>query len=505
VPDKDSLIWKLDQDLSAPFVVGRGGALYLSGWCYHARQRVKRLSVVAGGHAHRVVNHSLGSPELFSGLPAGGDADGRSLTAGFWTTLAFDEIKGPSRVGLSLRAVLDDGRICQSPIGELSLVPAAEAAAPVDCPPDAAAAAGGPLVAICMATHNPPPDLFASQIESLINQTHRNWVCIINDDCSTEEAWERVRSLAARDARFHVRRNAERLGFYQNFGRCLQLVPRSAAFVALADQDDCWFPCKLEKCLAAFGAGTQMVFSDMQVAGRNGEVISKTFWAARRNNYTDLGALVHANTVTGASIVFRASLLDELLPLPELPGGSYHDHWIACVALARGEIGYVAEALYTWRQHEDNACGFAATQPRGVEKWMELKTFLYLMLLFLRRSTDFDPHLTCLRQQHLSYFVNAVTLARHLLLRVREAPADKRAVLERFVRYERSLPSLAAHACRGAVSQTASLGRELTCFRVALSVRLFSAYCRLARRLFCSYRSDAQAAALAPDASRSNS
>ncbi|HYG81375.1 MAG TPA: glycosyltransferase [Pyrinomonadaceae bacterium] len=501
MPDKDSLIWKLDQDLSAPFAVGRGGALYLSGSCYHARRRIKRLSVVAGGHAHAVVNHSLGSPELFSGQPAHGDAGGRSLTGGFWTTLAFDEINEPSRVELSLRAVLDDGESCQSPIGTLSLVPAAERQA-IDYSPNVPPSEVEPLVAVCMATHNPPPDLFASQVESLINQTHRNWVCIINDDCSTEDAWQRVREVAARDARFRVRRNAFRLGFYHNFGRCLELVPKEADFVALADQDDYWYPHKLEKCLAAFGPGTQMVFSDMEVAGRGGEIISETFWATRRNNYTDLGALVHANTVTGASIVFRANLLDELLPLPELPGDSYHDHWIACVALTKGEIGYVPEPLYAWRQHEGNACGFAATQPRAIEKWMELKTFLYLLLLFLRRSTDFGTPLKCLREQYRSYFVNPVVLARQLLLRVREAPADKKAVLERFLKYERSLPRLAAHACR---SKTASLGRELTCFRVALSMRLLSVYCRLARGLFCRRRSDVQAATPAPNASRGNS
>jgi hypothetical protein len=136
---------------------------------------------------------------------------------------------------------------------------------------------------------------------------------------------------------------------------------------------------------------------------------------------------------------------------------------------------------------------------------MELKTFLYLMVLFLRRSTDFGPHLTCLRQQYLSYFVNPVVLARHLLLRVREAPADKKAVLESFLKYERSLPRLAAHACRGTVVKTASLGREMTCFRVALSARLLNLYCRLARSLFCRRRSDLQAASPAPNASRNNS
>lgn len=503
VSSKDSLIWKLDQNLSAPLVIRRGRALYLSGWCYHTRRRIKRLSVIAGGRQHRIVNHSLCNVELFYSQAAHADSSGRSLTSGFWTTLPFDSISDALEVELSLHAVLDNGESCQAPIGRLSLIPAIEKHS-VDYLPCASAPSDKTLIAICMATYNPPLDLLAEQVESLIMQSHRNWVCIINDDCSTEPHWESIKEIAARDVRFHVRRNREHLGFYQNFGRSLELVPEAAEFVALADQDDYWYPQKLEKCLAAFRTGTSMVFSDMEIATSSGEVISKTLWATRENNYTELETLLHANTVTGASIVFRANLLDELLPLPDMPGDAYHDHWIACVALTKGAIGYVSEPLYTWRQHEGNACGFAMTQPSRIKNWIELKTFLYLLVLFLRRSTDFGSYLTCLRQQYRGYFVRPVVLARHLRLRVGSAHEEKRAILERFLRCEHSLPSMVAPACRGAVLKTASLGRELTCFRVALSLRLLTAYCRLARPLFCRRRAGAQAAMPAPSATRSN-
>jgi glycosyltransferase involved in cell wall biosynthesis len=439
--------------------------------------------VLLNGRLHRIFNHSLGDVETFSSQPPQLDGAGRSLTSRFWTALPFDKINEPDEVELTLHAELDNGVSCESLIGWLALLPAVERH-PAAHPSEVSRGNGEPLVVICMASYNPPLDLFVSQIESLIRQTHRNWLCIINDDHSADDIWEGIRHIAVRDKRFVLSRNPERLGFYRNFERCLDLVPPGAEFVALADQDDYWHPDKLEKSLAAFQTEVSLVYSDMEVVTRRGEVMSKTLWATRENNYTDLETLLYANTVTGAATVFRASLLDDLLPFPNLPGDAYHDHWIACVALTKGTIGYVAEPLYSWLQHEGNACGFASTQPAKIKKWMELKTFAYLVVLFLRRSTNFGAHLTVLRQQYRDYFVGVVVLAKALRLRVKSASQDKRATLKRFEKFEHSLPALAVQAGKCRVFKKATLGRVLTCFRVALSVRLFNIYCRRARSLF---------------------
>ena len=45
----------------------------------------------------------------------------------------------------------------------------------------------GPRVAICMATYEPPGDLLRIQLDSIREQTHGNWVCLISDDHSSDE------------------------------------------------------------------------------------------------------------------------------------------------------------------------------------------------------------------------------------------------------------------------------------------------------------------------------
>ena len=90
-----------------------------------------------------------------------------------------------------------------------------------------------------MATWNPPADLLRRQIESIRNQTYGNFACFIADDASSPEALAAIHEITAGDERFVVRSFSERVGFYRNFERALSMVPPEAAFVALADQDDC--------------------------------------------------------------------------------------------------------------------------------------------------------------------------------------------------------------------------------------------------------------------------
>lgn len=218
-----------------------------------------------------------------------------------------------------------------------------------------------PLVAICMATFDPDPALLERQLDSIRAQTHERWVCLISDDGSAPERLQRLRALTADDPRFRLAAGGERLGFYLNFERALRMVPPEAEFVALADQDDHWYPRKLAALLDACAVpGTRLAYSDMRIVDERGRELAPSFWQGRRNNHTDLASLLLANTVTGAASLLRRELLDLALPFPPPVGDPFHDHWLACLALAGGEIAYVDEPLYDYVQHDGAARGHAA-------------------------------------------------------------------------------------------------------------------------------------------------
>ena len=303
-------------------------------------------------------------------MPIGAPIAASELAQGFVGFLPVPPVARPRTAALELDARVDDGPVRQ-PLGVVELVPGL---APPETPPPSRPGDGGPLVAICMATFDPEPRLLERQIESLREQTHGAWVCLISDGGSSESRFRNLRSITAGDPRFVLSRSTERLGFYRNFERALTMVPPGASFVALADQDDRWYPDKLAELIALCGEA-RLAYSDMRIVDEAGRALSETFWRGRRNNYTDLGSLLLANTVTGAASLFRRELLDLVLPFPPQVGRAFHDQWIATVALATGGIAYLDRPLYDYVQHGGGSLGHAAAlreyEPRRLFEWSD--------------------------------------------------------------------------------------------------------------------------------------
>jgi glycosyltransferase involved in cell wall biosynthesis len=289
----------------------------------------------------------------------------------------------------------------------------------------------GARIAIAMATYEPPIELFRAQIESIRSQTVGDWVCVISDDASSQERFGEMREVIGDDDRFVVSRSPARLGFYRNFERALTAVPSDAELVALCDQDDVWHPDKLERLAEAIGSAV-LVYSDVRIVDPAGAVVSPTFWVGRRNNSTNLASLLFANTVTGAASLFRRDLLDDALPLPSAPGPVYHDHWIALIALARGEIRYLDQPLYDYVQHERAFLGHTAAQALDLEPRP--------VLARLRGGPErYQRMLTAWRRYYFEEYCRTQILARVLRLRLsRRIPLRKRAMLGLFVDAERS-------------------------------------------------------------------
>lgn len=280
-------------------------------------------------------------------------------------------------------------------------------------------------IAICMATFNPSRKLLEVQLDSIRNQLGVDWVCFISDDASGPAGIADLEAAIDGDSRFLLSRSPERLGFYHNFERALEMVPADEGFefVALCDQDDRWYPEKLARLRGELG-GAQLVYSDQRVVTEEGEVISPTYWTDRRNNHTDLTSLLIANTVTGAASLFRRSLLDLALPFPAVAGDQYHDHWLGLVALSVGDIAYVDEPLYDYVQHQRAVLGHdeanAGSLGRPIARRLDPRQFRQTVNGWA--SAYFDVYL---RLQ---------ALAQALISRCGDRmPAKKRRALERFI------------------------------------------------------------------------
>lgn len=318
--------------------VGRASVIYVEGTCLTERRAGCNIELRLRHVEARAILSAVGARQRrFSATLSLGPA----TPVGRYEVIAVvaQRLRAPQVVSVGCVEVVDE--------------PVPLTAIPIPAEPD-----DEPLVAVCMATHEPSPGLFDRQVASIREQTHRRFVCIVCDDRSSPATWERIVRAVGDDERFVCVRQTDHLGFYRNFERCLRLVPLQASFVALADQDDVWHRDKLAVLVGTLDReSARLVYSDMNVVSAEGLVISPTYWRERQNNFTDLASLLLMNTVTGASCLFTRAVLDDALPFPPEVGRAFHDHWLACVALAGGEIGYLDRPLHDYVQHESNVAG----------------------------------------------------------------------------------------------------------------------------------------------------
>jgi glycosyltransferase involved in cell wall biosynthesis len=458
----EALEVRLDSPLPAALSIGRGTALFVCGTCFDRDARIGTLRFVLDGQEQPVAAHSMPRLDYLRALhprldPYAKTASGsepesaddplrHSYRSGFWGIVRIAPAMRDGACVVALRGTMRDGRECTTELARLPIATPAQ-------PPAAVAAIGGtgPLIAICMATYEPPLDLFRRQIESIRAQTHGNWICLISDDCSGPARLAAIQDVVGDDRRFVVSRSPRRQGFYLNFERSLAMVPPDAEFVALADQDDYWYPEKLATLLAQIGTA-QLAYSDARIIGRDGAVISNTYWSLRTNNHSDLHSLLVANAVTGAASLLRREVLDYALPFPPAQFAHYHDHWIALVALVLGGIAFVDRPLYDYVQHGQAALGHAAAN--------QTKT-MRARLETLRR----DPR-ERVRVNRTRYFVDIQRLmvfVSILQLRCDARMSDAhRRTLNEFLSVEESWPALARLARRAAVELSGRSGRPVT-------------------------------------------
>jgi glycosyltransferase involved in cell wall biosynthesis len=203
------------------------------------------------------------------------------------------------------------------------------------------------------------------QLASIAAQTRPPDEVVVCDDGSTDGTIAILERFP-----FRIHRNPVRLGVTKNFEQAISLC--SGDMIALADQDDVWYPHKiavLERALA----DADLVFSNARRVDAYGRVLPDSLWdhiGFRNSGRPMLNVLVERNVVTGATMAFRADVRARALPIPN-EHGMLHDQWIAMIVAATGRVHPVDEVLIDYRIHKAQERG-AGEAAGGLKRWFEL-------------------------------------------------------------------------------------------------------------------------------------
>ena len=203
-----------------------------------------------------------------------------------------------------------------------------------------------PDIFIALATYNGARYL-PQQIDSIRAQTLDHWTLLLRDDGSTDGTADILLAQATADPRTTILPDSgQRLGCVPNFSRLASAAfERGAPYLMLADQDDIWFPTKIERTLACMTGLEQrlgkahpiLVHSDLEVADRRGRRVAPSFMrfqAIRHETDEPLRMLLVQNFVTGCTVMANRALLSLALPIP--PEALMHDWWFGLCAAACG-------------------------------------------------------------------------------------------------------------------------------------------------------------------------
>mgnify|MGYP003120293444 CR=1 FL=1 len=216
-------------------------------------------------------------------------------------------------------------------------------------------------VSIAMATYN-GEKYIQEQLDSFLAQTYLPDELIVTDDCSTDSTEQIVKAYAETapfDVVFH--RNEKNLGYCGNFNAALMKTTGDLVF--LSDQDDVWFPEKMEFMVRLAEENPEMLVLMNDTELTDGEL--------NPVGLTKLGQIKSAGLslnsyVMGCCCAVRRELLDLCMPIPE--GFRAHDNWLVEFAAGLNAKWVDKTVLQYYRRHESNESQFIVNRTVKVNR-----------------------------------------------------------------------------------------------------------------------------------------
>ncbi|MFZ2821370.1 MAG: glycosyltransferase family 2 protein [Blautia wexlerae] len=223
---------------------------------------------------------------------------------------------------------------------------------------------------IVMSTYN-GEQFLAEQIDSIQQQTFKDWQLLIRDDGSSDQTPEIIKSFVAQDPRivFINEHDRENFGVIKNF---FTLIKHDKAdYYFFSDQDDVWLEDKLETMLAAARQYPDqlplMVYTDLCVVDQNLQVMNQSMIRSQSHHAnTELVQELTENTVTGGVAMINHALAERWRTLDNI---IMHDWYLAVLATAIGKLVYIDQPGELYRQHDNNVLG-ARTFTKRLKTWL---------------------------------------------------------------------------------------------------------------------------------------
>lgn len=199
------------------------------------------------------------------------------------------------------------------------------------------------LVSIVLPIYNGEKYMNLS-IDSILNQTYKNWELIIIDDCSTDKTPEIAKAYSDKDARISYYRNEVNLKLPRGLNRGFSLS--KGDYLTWTSDDNLYYPEAIERMVNSLQTeNTDFVFVTCDIINQDGEVVEII---KAPKNYKK--AILGGNFV-GACFMYTRKVYETI--------GEYnpdnflvedYDYWLKI--FAKFDVSNIQDVLYQYRWHD---------------------------------------------------------------------------------------------------------------------------------------------------------
>lgn len=231
-----------------------------------------------------------------------------------------------------------------------------------------------PLISIVLAVHN-GEKYIKQTIESLLNQSYKNFELIVIVNCTNDNTLDILRSFD--DVRLHIyETNICQLNFNLNFA----LSKSKGEFIARIDADDIATPQRLEKQVKLMEKN-DVVGSNLELIDENSKTIGTQF--IPESNEKIRNKILYTNTIAHPSVMYKKELI---LKCSGYFGGKMsedYDLWLRLMRDKSVRFYNIQENLTKYRIHTAQIKGnkYAHAEVAGyfLREALHLKSFKCLI------------------------------------------------------------------------------------------------------------------------------
>lgn len=214
-------------------------------------------------------------------------------------------------------------------------------------------------VSICMATYN-GGKFIKEQLESIFNQEFKEnpdteMEIIVSDDGSTDDTLDIIRSFNDKRVTIYDHEKKRKHSHYKAMFACTEnfanaISKATGEYIFLSDQDDVWYPWKVDRTLTELKKRGGVVGASFDVGDSNmnriGEVIYRLqpFFTLKFNH-----------PLYGFSCGFAKEELKYIMPMPNI---HTYDVFIMLIAIWQNKLYYMDEkcAMHRWTGVHNLTC-----------------------------------------------------------------------------------------------------------------------------------------------------